>query len=247
MRISLTVTSSGDCWSVGLPKVRLADCFPSSGDGKAERFDEAAFRRAVAKSRAVQFASDDRGCVCAFAALLIASLGEWMDDNDRNGDDATADVRRAVRSIASRFKRGVSANVRIDLSAVVYTPPGGLRSFRTVKVRIRHDDMGFPAAVRFDRDCALVVADFCQCYSRKFVERGDPPLVFTPETEDLLAELHVRTANADRRTCERNLGGYCSPPKFDCPHYRDGKCADICPVRGGASPAPSNGAKGTRP
>lgn len=189
MKVMIRVTTSGDCWAPEVPHVDLAACFPHGPDGE-ERFDEAAFRAQVKDCRAVQFASDDRGPVCAFAALLLASFGEWMADNDRN-DGSSSAVSRAARTIRQRVRRGASASVRVDLANAAAGWKG--RRFRTVRVRIRPDDRGVVAAERFDLDCALVLADFCRSYSRRFVERGDPPLIFAPETESLLAELHART------------------------------------------------------
>ena len=234
MKISIFVASSGDCWAPKVPKVDLARCYPKGADGR-EAFDEAAFRAQVKDCRAVQIASDDRGAVCAFAALLLSSVDAWMDDNDRN-DGTDAAVSRASRAIVRRVRRGAVASVRLDLANAAVLHRG--RAFRTVRVRIRHTDNGTVAAERFDRDFALVVADFCQSYSRKFVERGDPPLVFHPDTEALLAELRARTernrrreevraANLARFRCERHLNGFCSPCRFDCPHYARGKCVEI--------------------
>ena len=187
----IRVTSSGDCWAPEVPRVDLARCYPQDAQGR-ETFDEAAFRAQVKDCRAVQFASDDRGPVCAFAALLIASFGEWMADNDRN-DGSSSAVSRAARTIRQRVRRGASASVRVDLANAAAGWKG--RRFRTVRVRIRHDDRGV-VAERFERDCALVLADFCGSYSRRFTERGDPPLVFAAETQRLLDELHAR---AERR------------------------------------------------
>lgn len=222
MRITLRITSAGDCWSFSVPKIDLARCYPKNADG-AERFDEAEFRRQVRNCRAVQIGSDDRGPVCAFAALLLASVGEWLDDNDRN---AGGDKAKAARRIAARYRRGASAVVRIDLRNVAVRHKG--RDVRTVCVRIRHADNGVVAAERFDLDCALVIADFAATYSRKFVERGDPPLLFSDETANLVKELHARRAREEaeerRRACERNAGGFCSPIMPGCPHYRNGKC-----------------------
>ena len=195
----IRVTSSGDCWAPEVPRIDLAACFPRTADGE-ERFDEAAFRAQVKDCRAVQFASDDRGPVCAFAALLLASFGEWMADNDRN-DGSSSAVSRAARTIRQRVRRGASASVRVDLANTAAGWKG--RRFRTVRVRIRPDDRGVVAAERFDLDCALVLADFCGSYSRRFTERGDPPLVFAAETQRLLDELHAR---AERRESAEGSG-----------------------------------------
>ena len=224
MRITLRITSAGNCWSFSVPKIDLVRCYPKDADG-AEQFDEPAFRAQVRDCRTVQIGSDDRGPVCAFAALLLATVGEWLDDNDRNdGHDET--VSRAARSIRRRVRRGASASVRVDLSNTTVWHKG--RQMRTVSVRIRHDDFGVVAAERFDRDCALVLADFCATYSRKFVECGDPPLRFDPLTLMLVEELRRRRAREDAaeaaRTCERNAVGFCSPIKPECPHYLNGKC-----------------------
>ena len=222
MRITLKITSSGDCWSFSLPKVALAKCYPKDGRGE-ERFDEAEFRREVRDCRAVQIGSDDRGPVCAFAALLIASVSEWLTDNDRN---AGGDRAKAARRIAARERRGESASVRIDLRNVAVRHKG--RAVLTVAVRIRNTDNGVVSAERFDRDCAMIVADFCNQYSSRFVSKGDPPLLFADETANLVKDLHARRereeAEARRLSCERNAGGFCSPIRPDCPHYKDGRC-----------------------
>ena len=198
MKITISVTSSGDCWAPNVPRVDLAACFPRDRSG-AERFDEPTFRAQVKDCRAVLFSSEDRGPVCAFAALLLASFAEWLDDNDRNdGHDEV--VSRAARSIRRRVRRGASATVRVDLSNTTVWHKG--RAMQTVRVRIRHDDRGV-VAERFERDCALVLADFCGSYSRRFTERGDPPLVFAAETQRLLDELHGR---AERRESAEGSG-----------------------------------------
>ena len=110
MKITVRVTSSGDCWAPEVPRIDLVACFPKGPGG--ERFDEAACRAQIKDCRAVLLGSDDRGAVCA---------------------------------------------------------------------------------ERFDRDCALILADFCRAYSRKFEERGDPPLLFASETQALLEDLRART------------------------------------------------------
>ena len=75
MRLTFTVISAGRCYSVGgLPRVRAAECYPDRRDGRGEQFDEAAFRAAVKDCRSVQVADGDRGCVCAFAALLCEHI-----------------------------------------------------------------------------------------------------------------------------------------------------------------------------
>lgn len=225
MRITLKITSAGDCWSFGVPSVDLAACYIKSTNGD-ENFNETEFRNEIRGCRAVQLNSEDRGPVCAFAALLFASVNEWLDDNDKN---ANGEKEKAAKRIAARYRRGASATVRIDLRNSTVCHKG--RAMRTVRVCIRYTDNGIVASERFDRDCARLIADFCASYSKKFVERGDPPLLFSPETENLIEELHAcRVREREeicRLSCERHAGGYCSPAKFDCPHYKKGRCISL--------------------
>ena len=232
MRLTFHVTTSGDCWTVDVPRVTLADCYPKDEQG-VEQFDESAFRRQVAGSPRVMIASDDRGPVCAFAAMLLASIGAWLDDNDKF--DGSREMQRVNATFQSRVRRERFAAVRVDLANARVEWKG--RTLNTVRVRVRHAELANVGSP-FEVDAAMMVADFCNEYSRRFVERGDPPLVFSPETEALLAALHERTecereaervknANINRHKCERLVNGYCAPCKFDCPHFKAGKCEDI--------------------
>lgn len=225
MRITLKVSSSGDCWTVSVPKVRLSECY------RGDEFDEAAFRRQVRDYPSVQIGSEDRGPVCAFASLLLSALGEWLDDNDKNADGAK---EKAAKRIKSRMKRDLFAYARINLQNATVEHKGKL--VRTVIVGVEYDDNDVPMTENFARDCASIVLDFCQSYSRRFTERDDPPLLFrqSPTMDELFAELKVRKeqrlrkeSNENRLTCERHRSGFCSPSKFDCPHYKDGKCIEI--------------------
>ncbi len=191
MRITLTVTSAGDCWAIGgLPRIDLKKCYPVGAHG--ERFDENAFRSAVRNHHNIQFSDGDRGVVCAFATLLLSSISDWYADMDKN-DGTDADVTRAAKRLSRRAKGGKCGRVRIDLKPIRYQRTSVSQPVRTVEVRIVHDDFGIPSAERFDRDCAMMVADFCRGYSQKFTERGEAPLVFASETAALLAALHERT------------------------------------------------------
>lgn len=230
MRITLKITSAGDCWSFNVPRIDLAKCYPKDADG-AEQFDEAEFRRQVKDHKAVQFSSEDRGPVCAFAAMLLSSLGEWLGENSM-GESAERD--RAVKSISRRSRRGAFMFVRVDLKNEIVEHEGNMK--RTVAVDIRYSDNGVVASDRYDHECALLVAEFCSTFSKRFVENGDPPLVMkkTIAMSDLILELKARRrereieeANKSRLWCERHKLGFCSPIKPSCPHYCKGKCIDM--------------------
>lgn len=230
MRVTLKIASAGSHWSFSLPKVDLARCYPKDEDGE-ERFDEAEFRRQVKDHKAVQFSSEDRGPVCAFAAMLLSSLGEWLGEN---GMDKSVERDKAVKSISRRSRRDAFMFVRVDLRNGIVEHEGKLK--RTVAVDIQYSDNGVVASDRYDHKCALLVAEFCSTFSKRFVENGDPPLVMkkTIAMNDLISELRAckrkretEEANKSRLWCERHKLGFCSPIKPACPHYCKGKCIDI--------------------
>lgn len=233
MRITLRVTQAGDCWSFTPPKVDLPACYPKDENG-VERFDEAEFRRQIANESCVQIGSNDSGLALAFAAIFCSSLNDWLDDNT-HGDEDSPRMERVRARLAAKAERKNFAAVRIDFANADVDSKG--KRVRTLRIRIRadqRDTVGFP----FATDCALLVADFIEGFSRRYTEKGDPPFVYADETRALLDELHRRTAedeaerkrkeaNINRHKCERLVNGFCSPCKFDCPHYRSGKCVDV--------------------
>lgn len=115
-----------------------------------------------------------------------------------------------------------------------------IRRVCSTRIRVITKSNDVVQSCRFERDFAMIIADFCRGYSRRYVERGDPPLVFAPETETLLAELHERTeaeyrreavrrANDCRLLCASHRNGFCSPFKPSCPHFRTGSCVALDP------------------
>jgi len=233
MRITARISSSGDYWHPQWPRIDIRGAYPVV-DGR-ETFDEPAFRRMIRDCRNVQFGSDDWGAPVAFAALLIQTVNDWMDDNERGKDDKS-------RRIDSRLNRRLDccsvSFCRIDLTAVRHVLADGA-IVRTPKVRIVTDDGGVVQKEHYERDFAMLLADVCREYSKKFVARGDAPVVFASETERLLDELHERTvaddvrkANENRLLCDRYRNGQCSPCKFDCPHYESGRCVAVSALPG---------------
>jgi len=240
MRISVRVVSNQDCWYPRFPKIDLDSCYPQTHD-ENERFHEDDFRRQVRDCPFVTIASDDEGAPLAFGAILIASVNDWLNDQDKDvkGDPKKDKIRERLNR---KLERGTFSFVRIDITGV--RVEWNKKTVRGVKVRITTDDRDVVQRRAFEREFAMVVADFCRCYSNLYVSRGDPALVFAPETQQLIDDLHnltveieekerVRKSNEERFICPHYRNGYCTsdadgnPPRFDCEHYCKGQCIEI--------------------
>lgn len=240
MRISIRIASNHDCWHPRFPTIDLGKCYPKGDDGKSH-FYEAEFRRQMSAFDYVMISDKDYGTPLAFAAILIASVNEWMDDV---GKEAAGDPKsEKIRSRLNRnLKRGSYSFVRLDITGTNVYWKGTI--IRGAKVRITTNDNNVFERCPFEHDFAMILADFCRCYSNQYVERGEPALVFEPETKKLIRELHeltvekneeerIRKSNESRFTCKHHRCGYCTcdadgnPPDFNCEHNCNGRCVEI--------------------
>lgn len=233
MKITAKITSANNTWFPTWPKVPLAECYP--GEPGNERFDENVFRSYIKDQPGVMVGSDDTGSPLALAAIIIQSVNDWLEDNDK-GDDGKPGRDRARERLNKRLERGNVSYCSIQFTQHIVEHEG--RRVRGVRIKITTDDAGVVETRKFEREFAMVLADFVRCYSARAVSRGEPPFVLTPETEVYLHELHditskvehdeaVARINADRQACWRNRCGLCSPCRFDCVCNRAGRCADI--------------------
>lgn len=235
MRITIPIVSAGNRWTAKLPRVDLDACYPIAEDGRPS-FCEESLRRQLRDCPHVQFSSGDFGTsAVAFAAVLLSSIGDWMDDNTKDAETLPR-VKTTLRRFDSRIGRGQQTYCRIDIRRC-------RQRFRDseiygIKVEIDTNDRGVVQTAAFEREFAMMVMDFCETYSKRYSERGDPPLVFGPSALQIANELHERTVederermierlNVDRWKCERRTAsGHCSPCKFDCPCFSAGLCVD---------------------
>lgn len=232
MVISAKIASAGDRWFPCWPHIDLVKCFPKI-DGR-EMFDEDEFRRQIKNCDMVQISGDDRGTPCAFGAILISSVCDWLDDNDKS--DAFGNEGRRIKArIDRRLDRGKVTYCRIVITGAVREWKGEL--VKVAKVKITTDDKGVVEVQKFEREFAMLIADFVRCYSIRYVERGDPPILLSKETVEIMNELHERTLedekaerlrklNGERLFCKNHVNGFCSPVKLGCPCLKDGRCVE---------------------
>jgi len=224
MRITTKITSWGKSWFPSFPKIDLDSCYPKDENGE-DVFDEANFRQQVRVNPLIQMASNDCGAPCAFGAILIQSVNDWLNDNNEEETDEHSKKIRA--RINRRIENGNYSYCRIDITGVIIEWQKKL--VRGVKVNIITKQNDAFESHLYEHDFAMIVADFCRCYSNKYVNRGDPPLVFTESTQKFIDDLRELTEegerledNRNRVNCPNYHCGQCSPCKFDCKHYADG-------------------------
>lgn len=225
MRISIPIGSRGERWHPSLPRVNLERCYPLNAG-----FDETEFRRQVRGCDRINMSSEDCGAPCAFAAILLASLNDWMRDNDKAS--CIDDIDKVASRIIAREERNNVSFCTIGISHAVVETNG--KAYRGVRVDIRHDDRGTPQNHEWDYEFSLVAADFVREYSRRAVERGEPPIKFSERTQKLVEKLdEIRKeeeavkSNENRVKCPNYRCGLCSPFNPSCAHYKDGNCVDI--------------------
>lgn len=203
MRISIRIASNQDCWHPRFPTVDLAKCYPKDASGNTH-FNESEFIRQISAFDYVMLSDKDSGTPMAFAAVLIASVNEWLEDNGKDVD-ADPNVAKISSRLNRNLKRGSYSFVRLDITGVRVVWKG--KTVRGAKVRITTNDNDVFERHPFEHDFAMILADFCRCYSNLYVSRGEPAIVFAPETQALLNDLHELTTEkneADRdRTRQR--------------------------------------------
>ncbi len=231
MRITVRIAQAEGKWWPNFPRIDAAACFPKV-DG-VECFDEGIFRRQAASQPAIQIAGGEEGTPLAFAAILIDAVDAWLDDEKT--EDTGPKITRIKKAMQRRLAKGRTSAVRVDITGFVDVING--KTVRRLKIRIRWDMMD-AIGENFAEGFAMILADFCRTFSQRYEAKGDPPFVFTPETEGLLAKLHAITVertdreklaelNAGRFTCPYYHTGFCAPCQFKCPHYNHGRCVEL--------------------
>ncbi len=230
MRLTFRVTTSGEQWAVYAPHVDFAKVWP---DG--ENFDEAEFRREIRAFDDVVMIGGKSGETCAmrFASVLMRQFDQWR--GECNNDAKLKETGRWDRikaQVNRRLNDDRYGNVRVKIDPIVRPFEG--KVYHTLRVRVDRDSRDVPNAEAATHYCAMVVSFLVREIDRDLREHGNPPceigdeaLVYASERDREYYGARARESNAMRGECERNANGYCSPCKFDCPHYRDGRCVEV--------------------
>jgi hypothetical protein len=176
----------------------------------------------------IQFSSDDSPRTIAFA---LEFLRQFCCVCNKAAADPEADARVEVekpvdRSLERKMEREKFGFCRID-----FDEHGGMLRAR-VGIANPNDVVGsvLTCCRRFAVDCArvlLYLRDELGCV--ELAGRGDLADLFEEAAwtqERIRAKNAVRRANEKRETCDRRVGGFCSPSVPDCPCFSCGNCVE---------------------
>ena len=231
MRLTFRVTTSGDRWAVAAPSVDFEKVWPK---GKGD-FDEAEFRTEVRQFGGQVMIGDKPGETCAmrFASILLHEFAEWSGNaNDNERAIAEGGFHRMQSVVNRRAEQGRYGNVRVRIDPI--TTPFKGKVYHSLRLRVDRDGRDVPNAEAATHYCAMVLAYLLREIDRDLREHDQPPCEIADEVLLLAAErdreyyaARAAESNATRGECERNRKGFCAPCKFDCPHCRNGKCAEV--------------------
>ena len=233
MRITAKITSTGERWACEFPRIDRAACFPKNERGE-ECADPIACRVAL-KSDLITHAASDTSIVHAVACNWIDKVNWWKDENSIN-KTSTPGIEKTLDRLDRKRENGRVNFARASLTQR-RTPNGAPCLVFDVSVTDDH------AVERenYSRAFAMILAEAADICREELTTIGlAAELAPGAKTlfDDLIrwrGERAEEKASAVRRSdllkmryeCERRQAGdYCSPCKFDCPFYRNGKCLE---------------------
>lgn len=242
MRVSARISSAGGNGFTRLPCLgcKISDLCT---DGNDEHLDEDKVRRHLRSFEGVRHSSGD--CIQVYAFVIevmhqVESACQQLIDNadaDVRSSEDTADDRHARRNM----DKGRFVYASYD---VIYSPT---KCETTVKLDIDNPKNVVGSAERIARDYLIVVARCILFMVRELTKSGGTKyrLVGGKGCPDIFDEAReaeaegqrrhdARESNRQRCFCKHFHGtGFCgpdadgNPPKFDCPHYKIGKCVAL--------------------
>ena len=229
MRLTFRVTTSGEQWAVQSPHIDFKKCWPNDAD-----FDEPEFRREIRAFDDLVMMGSKPGerCALRFASIFLDQFDGWRADCNDDAKLKAAGKFNAIRAtVNGRMKREKYGCVRVRIDPIVRPFAG--KVYHALRVRVDRTDRGVPNIAEATRYCAMVVSFILREIDRDLRAHGQPPCELGDEVLGYAAArdreyyaARAKESNAMRGECERNANGYCSPCKFDCPHYRAGRCVD---------------------
>ena len=230
MRITAKIATAGVAGlsRFPVPNYTIDEC--ASVDG---RLDPAKTRRALDVEQ-VQIGSKDDNRVLAFTLEYLTqqrSVVEKMAENmNRDGVAASVTDEKGVRTEAAtpgdlRCER----NMKRDRVAYVRTDVTGCADGIHVKLSVMNPRVVVGNAEPFAREYAVMCARIL-VYLREAITTARIVLIEGEGAQGVYADAEAMNRRDDlaklRASCDRLHNGSCSPCKFDCPLYMNGKCID---------------------
>ena len=230
MRITAKIATAG---VAGLSRFPVANYTIDECTAPNGRLDPAKTRRALDVEQ-VQIGSKDDLRVLAFALVYPTQqrpVVEKMAENmNRDGVAASVTDEKGVRTEAAtpgdlRCER----NMKRDRVAYVRTDITGCTDGIHVKLSVMNPRVVVGGAESFAREYAIMCARIL-VYLREAITTAKITLLEGEGAQGVYADAEAMNRRDDlaklRASCDRLHNGSCSPCKFDCPLYRNGKCKD---------------------
>lgn len=230
MRLNAKVATAGKAGLYRFPaaKASIDECLTPDG-----RFDEGKARAALNTEQIQVGQKDDRRVIAFTMEFLkqqesvVRRMAEKVNADgvcaavtDADGYRTTA-ATMGDRHCESRMDKGRNVYVRTDIT--------GCADGIHVKLSTGnpHGVVGY--SEEFARECAIMLARIL-IYLRGEITTTKLTLIEGKGAEGVFAEAEELDRRDDlakmRAACERLHNGHCSPCKFDCPLYANGKCKD---------------------
>lgn len=230
MRITAKIATSGIAGlsRFPVPNYTIDECTAPDG-----RLDPVKTRRALDVEQ-VQIGSRDDLRVLAFTLEYLVqqrSVVERMAENMiRDGVPASVSDEKGVRTFAATpGDRRCERNMKKDRVAYVRTDITGCTDGIHVRLSVMNPRIVVGDAERFARDYAIMCARIL-IYLREAITTAPIVLIEGEGASGVYADAEAMDRRDDlaklRVSCDRLHNGSCSPCKFDCPLYRNGKCLD---------------------
>ena len=178
MRITIPVYSWKTCWYPAIPIIDLKACFP---DGN--KLDEVQFRKQIKGNNRILMSSDDNYSTMAFSVILLQSVRDMI--HDTKIDESKEKYAPILERISKRVADSKSSFVRIDITTRRVVNDTVLK----INIEYSNDKWGVIQTDRYEKQFALILADFCKCYNEKYIKEGYRPMIFTDNVKELIKEL----------------------------------------------------------
>lgn len=183
----------------------------------------------------VQIGSRDDFPVLAFTLEYLTqqrSVVERMAENINHSGETVATVTedKGIRTEAATLGDGkCERNMRRNRVAYVRTDISNCTDGLHVKLSVLNPKEVVGHTEKFAREYALICARIF-LYLRDNIKTTKITLIEGEGVSGLYAEAELMNKQQDlsslRKSCNRLHNGNCSPCKFDCPLYHNGKCRD---------------------
>lgn len=246
MRITIPVSGDGDAWMSHLPEINFEFDKILDANGKLILSEVVAlFARANEFCESQGYrptfmtSSGDGFNVYSMTVEFLrqlAAVTHWIKNQPGSKAHISADGSPQDRRLERRMSRDQVAFCRVDVNNVSSGVKFVVGYGNPKNKVIGNCEVGARECAIYLTRILLNMAESVNALSREknaglrvTVEGRNPELVSEAHRREEIGRQRdiVRRANAERQTCVRRMGEYCSPSDPRCRCYRDGRCVEL--------------------